>query len=38
MKIDLNRHSRHALEYLTLIIMPLSALLIAVFIWNTRRH
>ncbi len=38
MKIDLNRHSRHALEYLTLIIMPLCALLIAIFIWNTRRH
>lgn len=37
-KIDLNRHSRHALEYLTLIIMPLCALLIAIFIWNTRRH
>ncbi len=38
MKIDLHRHSRHALEYLTLIFMPLSALLIALFIWNTRRH
>lgn len=38
MKIDLNRHSRNAVEYLTLLIMPLSALLIAFFIWNTRRH
>lgn len=38
MKIDLNRHSRHALETLTLIIMPLSALLIALMIWHTRRH
>lgn len=38
MKIDLNRHSRDALEYLTLLIMPLSALLIAFAIWNTRRH
>ncbi len=38
MKIDLNRHSRSALEYLTLLIMPLCALLIALVIWNTRRH
>lgn len=38
MKIDLNRHSRNALEYLTLLIMPLSALLIALIIWNMRRH
>lgn len=38
MKIDLNRHSRNAVEHLTLIIMPLCALLIALFIWNTRRH
>ncbi|MBE6419139.1 MAG: hypothetical protein E7031_03335 [Akkermansiaceae bacterium] len=37
-KIDLNRHSRSAVEHLTLIIMPLLALLIAIFIWNTRRH
>ncbi len=38
MKIDLNRHTRSAVEYLTLIIMPGLALLIALFIWNTRRH
>ncbi len=38
MKIDLNRHSRNALEYLTLLIMPAFALLIALAIWNTRRH
>lgn len=38
MKIDLNRHSRHALEYLTLLLMPLFALLIALMIWQTRRH
>ncbi len=38
MKIDLNRHSRSALEYLTLIFMPLFALLVALAIWNTRRH
>ena len=38
MKIDLNRHSRSALEYLTLLIMPLLALLIALMIWQTRRH
>lgn len=38
MKIDLNRHSRNALEYLTLIFMPLFALLVALCIWNTRRH
>lgn len=37
-KIDLNRHTRSALEYLTLIIMPLCALLVALMIWNTRRH
>ncbi len=37
-KIELNRHSRSALEYLTLLIMPLCALLIALMIWNTRRH
>jgi len=37
-KIDLNRHSRSAVEYLTLLIMPLCALLIALMIWNTRRH
>ena len=38
MKIDLNRHSRNALEYLTLLFMPLSALLIALMLWHTRRH
>ncbi len=38
MKIDLNRHSRNALEYLTLLFMPLFALLVALAIWNTRRH
>ena len=38
MKIDLNRHSRNAVEYLTLIFMPLFALLIAFAIWNVRRH
>ncbi len=38
MKIDLNRHSRSALEYLSLLAMPLLALLIALIIWNTRRH
>ncbi len=38
MKIDLNRHSRSALEYLTLLGMPIFALLIALIIWNTRRH
>ena len=37
-KIDLNRHSRNAIEYITLIIMPLLALGIALIIWNTRRH
>lgn len=37
-KIDLNRHSRSAVEHLTLIFMPLMSLLIAIFIWNTRRH
>ncbi len=38
MKIDLNRHSRNMLEYLTLIFMPLFALLVAFIIWNIRRH
>lgn len=38
MKIDLNRHSKSMLEYLTLLGMPLTALLIALLIWNTRRH
>lgn len=38
MKIDLNRHSRHVLENLTLIFMPLAALLVALLIWRTRRH
>lgn len=38
MKLDLNRHSRHAIETLTLIIMPAFAFLIALVIWNTRRH
>lgn len=38
MKIDLNRHSRSALETLTLLVMPLLALLIAFMIWQTRRH
>ncbi len=38
MKIDLNRHSRNMLEYLTLIFMPLFALLVAFVIWNIRRH
>ncbi len=38
MKIDLNRHSRNMLEYLTLIFMPLFALLVALTIWNIRRH
>lgn len=38
MKIDLNRHSRNAVEYLTLIFMPLFALLVALIIWNIRRH
>lgn len=37
-KIDLNRHSRSMLETLTLLVMPLLALLIALIIWNTRRH
>ena len=37
-KIDLNRHTRSAVEHLTLIIMPLLALLIGLVIWNTRRH
>jgi hypothetical protein len=38
MKIDLNRHTRSAIENLTLVIMPLFAFLVAIFIWNTRRH
>ncbi|MCH5284079.1 MAG: Gldg family protein [Akkermansiaceae bacterium] len=38
MKLDLNRHSRHVIEYLTLIIMPLFAFLIALMLWHTRRH
>ena len=38
MKIDLNRHSRHMLDTLTIIVMPLFALLIALAIWHTRRH
>ncbi len=38
MKIDLNRHSRNMLEYLTLIFMPLFAMLVAFVIWNIRRH
>lgn len=38
MKIDLDRHSRHMLETLTIILMPLFALLIALAIWHTRRH
>lgn len=37
-KIDLNRHTRSAVEHITLIIMPLLALLVALGIWNTRRH
>lgn len=37
-KIDLNRHSRSALETLTLLVMPLLALLVGLVIWNTRRH
>lgn len=38
MKIDLNRHSRHMLDTLTLIFMPLAALLMALMIWQARRH
>ena len=38
MKIDLDRHTRSALENITLLIMPFCAFLIAIFIWNTRRH
>ncbi len=38
MKIDLNRHSQSFLEYITLLGLPLSALLIALIIWNIRRH
>ncbi len=38
MKIDLNRHSQSFLEYLTLLGLPIAALLIALIIWNTRRH
>ncbi len=37
-KIDLNRHTRSAVEHITLIIMPLLVLLVAIGIWNTRRH
>lgn len=37
-KIDLNRHSRHALDLLTLIFMPLAALLIALMLFHMRRH
>ena len=37
-KIDLNRHTRSAVEHITLIIMPLLALLVALCIWNARRH
>ncbi len=38
MRIDLNRRSQSFLEYLTLLGMPLCALLIALLIWNIRRH
>lgn len=38
MKIDLDRHTRSAIENITLLIMPFFAFLIAIFIWNTRRH
>jgi hypothetical protein len=38
MKIDLDRHSRSAIENMTLLIMPFLAFLVAIFIWNTRRH
>lgn len=38
MKIDLNRHSRSALEFLTLVAMPGLALLAALLLWNMRRH
>ena len=38
MKIDLNRHTRSVIENLTLLIMPFLAFLVALFIWNTRRH
>ena len=38
MKIDLNRHSRSALEFLTLFFMPLSAFLMALMIWQVRRR
>ncbi len=38
MKIDLHPSSRSALELFTLLGMPLCALLIALIIWNTRRH
>lgn len=37
-KIDLNRHTRSTVEHITLIFMPLMALLIALGIWNARRH
>ncbi len=38
MRIDLNRRSQSFLEYLTLLGMPLTSLLIALLIWNIRRH
>ena len=38
MKIDLDRHTRSVLENLTLLIMPLLAFLMAMVIWNARRH
>lgn len=38
MKIDLNRHSRHILDLLTLIFMPLAALMIAFMLFIARRH
>lgn len=38
MKIDLNRHTRRAVEYLTLLVMPGLALLIALMLWNIRRR
>lgn len=37
-KIDLNRHSQSMLEHLTLWGMPLIALMVALILWNTRRH
>ena len=38
MKIDLDRHTRSVLENITLLIMPLLAFLMAMVIWNARRH